>query len=137
MYEKAKQIGLPAYFIDLRHDAIHGDLPSLTIFREATKEALKWLWNDYWHHLDTKIRKPLQNDGSGTAKEQARKILRDYQPAAPTTAPTSQAHASDPALEPNRTAVRLCEVFQSEKAALAELVDVLVDEDMLIPCSRT
>lgn len=48
MYAKAQQIGLPAVFVDLRHEATHGDMPSLTNLRSAARRALQWLWDDYW-----------------------------------------------------------------------------------------
>ena len=52
MYTQAQKIGLPALFVDLRHDATHGDMPNLTNLRSAAERALKWLWEDYWKHLE-------------------------------------------------------------------------------------
>lgn len=51
MYTKATQIGLPAVFVDIRHEAAHGEMPSLFNLRQAGKQALKWLWEDYWRGL--------------------------------------------------------------------------------------
>lgn len=51
MYVMAQQIGLPALFVDLRHESTHGDMPSLTNLRGAAKRALRWLWDDYWSKL--------------------------------------------------------------------------------------
>ena len=51
MYAKAQQMGLPAMFVDLRHEASHGDMPSLTNLRSAARRALQWLWEDYWKTL--------------------------------------------------------------------------------------
>ncbi len=51
MYAKAQQIGLPALFVDLRHESTHGDMPSLTNLRSAAQRALQWLWDDYWSKL--------------------------------------------------------------------------------------
>ena len=48
MYAKAQQMGLPAMFVDLRHEASHGDMPSLANLRSAARRALQWLWDDYW-----------------------------------------------------------------------------------------
>ncbi|KAG8998110.1 rRNA-processing protein las1 [Tulasnella sp. JGI-2019a] len=44
----ASQIGLPAWFVELRHQATHEDLPSLAVLREAAKEALAWLLRHYF-----------------------------------------------------------------------------------------
>ena len=56
MYAKAQQIGLPAVFVDLRHEATHGDMPSLTNLRSAASRALQWLWLDFWKTLDERYR---------------------------------------------------------------------------------
>lgn len=142
MYETAKQIGLPASFIDYRHDAIHGDLPSLIVFREATRKALEWLWKDYWKHLivDTRTHgqgdRPLWNDQLETFKQQARLILQSYRSAASTITSPSQLQGSLNPVAPDAACLRLVKLCQSEKPALAELVNLLVEEDLLIPDSR-
>lgn len=51
MYSIAKTIGLPATFVELRHQATHEQLPSLAKFRSAAKKALTWIWYYYWQHL--------------------------------------------------------------------------------------
>lgn len=50
MYQVAKEIDLPASFVELRHQATHEDLPSLVVLRRATARALEWLWDYYWLH---------------------------------------------------------------------------------------
>lgn len=52
MYTQAQKIGLPALFVDIRHEATHGDMPNLTNLRSAAERALKWLWDDYWKGLE-------------------------------------------------------------------------------------
>ncbi|KAG8982533.1 rRNA-processing protein las1 [Tulasnella sp. 427] len=44
----AAQIGLPAWFVELRHQATHEDLPALGVLREAAREALAWLLQNYF-----------------------------------------------------------------------------------------
>lgn len=142
MYETAKQIGLPASFIDCRHDAIHGNLPSLIVFREATKKALQWLWKDYWKHLTVDIRandrgdRLARHDQVETFKQKARGILHNYRRARSITTSFNQRHDSLNPVAPDSACVRLVKICQSEKPALAELVDVFVEEDMLIPDLR-
>ena len=51
MYAKAQEIGLPAGFVELRHEAAHGEMPSLEVLREAARRAVGWLWEDYWRGL--------------------------------------------------------------------------------------
>lgn len=52
MYSIAKVIGLPATFVELRHQATHEQLPSLAKLRPAAQKALAWIWDYYWKHLD-------------------------------------------------------------------------------------
>lgn len=51
MYAKAQKIGLPATFVDIRHEAAHGELPGLDALRISADQALKWLWDEYWRSL--------------------------------------------------------------------------------------
>lgn len=44
----AAQLGLPAWLVDLRHAATHEDLPSLELLRQASRESLTWLLNNYF-----------------------------------------------------------------------------------------
>ncbi len=52
MYAVAKSVGLPATFVELRHQATHEQLPSLTRLRAAAEKALDWIYDYYWRHLD-------------------------------------------------------------------------------------
>ncbi|CAG8956593.1 hypothetical protein HYFRA_00011904 [Hymenoscyphus fraxineus] len=51
MYSIAKSIGLPATYVELRHQATHEELPSLSKLRTATQKALMWIWEYYWVNL--------------------------------------------------------------------------------------
>lgn len=44
----ATQIGLPLWFVELRHAATHEDLPSLSVLRDAARKAMDWLYERYW-----------------------------------------------------------------------------------------
>jgi len=44
----AMQIGLPLWFVELRHAATHEDLPTLKICRDASRRAVDWLYSNYW-----------------------------------------------------------------------------------------
>lgn len=54
MYSIAKTIGLPATYVELRHQATHEELPSLPKLRTATQKALRWIWDYYWSTLSVK-----------------------------------------------------------------------------------
>lgn len=47
----AKSIGLSLSFVDLRHSATHGPLPSLELLRALAEKALDWLHDHYWELL--------------------------------------------------------------------------------------
>jgi ribosomal biogenesis protein LAS1 len=142
MYEKAKQIGLPASFIDIRHDAIHGDLPSLIVLRQAADKALLWLWNDYWKYLavDTDT---LDEDEATSIREKReklqgefRRVARAHFAAVPLPSSASLPQDSGSAKAVKQTCLRFVRVCKGEKLALAELVNVLLEDDILIPGSR-
>jgi hypothetical protein len=44
----SKRIGLPAWVVEMRHDATHNQLPSLPVLRSAATDVLKWLQSYYW-----------------------------------------------------------------------------------------
>lgn len=62
MLEMAKQMGMKAEFVALRHEATHEELPSLRRLVKATGEALEWLWRVYWSRL---------GEGEGEEEQQA------------------------------------------------------------------
>lgn len=72
MYSIAKVIGLPATFVELRHQATHEQLPSLAKLRTAANKALQWIWDYYWVHLTD------QDDGQESEGDGAKKALMAY-----------------------------------------------------------
>lgn len=64
-----EQRGLPGWLVDIRHEAAHNDLPSLSVLRLATKTFLGYLQERYWE--------PLTNARSG-ARETAVQLLVKY-----------------------------------------------------------
>ncbi|KAI0541017.1 Las1-like-domain-containing protein [Xylaria digitata] len=62
MYSIAKTIGLPATFVELRHQATHEQLPSLSKLRSAAHKALAWIWDFYWKDL-APVDKGSQEEG--------------------------------------------------------------------------
>ncbi|KAM5467415.1 rRNA-processing protein las1 [Microsporum audouinii] len=52
MYQKAMAVGIPASFVELRHEATHRDLPSLVVLRDAARRSMEWLWEFYWAKIE-------------------------------------------------------------------------------------
>lgn len=51
LHTLAQKIGLPSFFVDLRHGGTHErDLPTLDMLRYVSKQALIWLWDHYWNY---------------------------------------------------------------------------------------
>lgn len=61
MYSIAKTIGLPATFVELRHQATHEQLPSLAKLRVAARKALAWIWEYYWKDLANEKTDPCRD----------------------------------------------------------------------------
>ncbi|KAI3392658.1 hypothetical protein diail_5339 [Diaporthe ilicicola] len=59
MYGVAKTVGLPAGFVELRHQGTHEPMPGLAQLRPAAGRALVWIWEYYWRNLP--------DDGPATA----------------------------------------------------------------------
>ena len=53
MFQRAMDLGLPASFVELRHEATHREPPSLVVLRKATQRSLEWLWDNYWANIDS------------------------------------------------------------------------------------
>lgn len=70
MYSIAKNIGLPATFVELRHQCTHEELPSLANLRAAAERSLLWIWDHYW--------KNLEKSATPGDIDECRTILRDY-----------------------------------------------------------
>lgn len=133
MYDVAKELDLPATFVELRHEAIHGEMPSLVVLRQAAQRALRWLWHSYWRVLDddalddldgldlhNRISDTLQNHVT-----ERKKILNAFRPD-DTKALVQQINA---------TTVDLVDMCKASKQALTEVVDILIGGAMLIPLS--
>lgn len=52
MFQRAVDLGLPASFVELRHEATHREPPSLVVLRKASQRSLEWLWDNYWVTID-------------------------------------------------------------------------------------
>ncbi|RCH77565.1 rRNA-processing protein las1, partial [Rhizopus stolonifer] len=44
----ARSMGLPTWFVDLRHASTHERLPSLIVLRDGAMQAVAWLHDHYW-----------------------------------------------------------------------------------------
>lgn len=75
MYSIAKVIGLPATFVELRHQCTHEQLPSLLKLRSAAHKSLAWIWDYYWKHLPEE---EAGDDRDGSATDRCKELLLTY-----------------------------------------------------------
>lgn len=52
LHQLAKNLGLPLFFVELRHTGTHELMPNIRILRQAAKDALNWLFDHYWLIID-------------------------------------------------------------------------------------
>eukprot|EP01135_Chromosphaera_perkinsii_P003524 Nk52_evm24s246 gene=Nk52_evmTU24s246 len=62
-------LGLPDWFVDIRHEATHMAMPSLPVLRLGAERALAWLYTNYW---------TAQVGSLNEAKSQCRGEIRKY-----------------------------------------------------------
>ncbi|KAL6750390.1 Las1-like-domain-containing protein [Haematococcus lacustris] len=59
----ASSAGLPRVLVDIRHDATHGELPSLALLRTGAAAALHWLQGTYWDGQARHVQANLERAG--------------------------------------------------------------------------
>ncbi|KAI4147129.1 MAG: hypothetical protein L6R39_003225 [Caloplaca ligustica] len=130
MYDKAKQLELPASFVELRHEAIHGELPSLVFLRQAAERALGWLWSDYWQHLDENF---LELGGTYLS-DGVKEILESHVTGSSEVSNAPQRGSDRPSTQGvTATTTKLMEICQASNHAISKLINILVIEGMLLP----
>ncbi|KAJ2451416.1 rRNA-processing protein las1 [Coemansia sp. RSA 2336] len=55
MASLASRIGMPAWFVELRHACTHEQIPSLAVLRSTCAQALHWLEDYYWKKQSRKL----------------------------------------------------------------------------------
>eukprot|EP00088_Acartia_fossae_P027383 TRINITY_DN2813_c0_g1_i4.p1 TRINITY_DN2813_c0_g1~~TRINITY_DN2813_c0_g1_i4.p1 ORF type:complete len:536 (-),score=85.07 TRINITY_DN2813_c0_g1_i4:41-1621(-) len=50
LYSAAEALGIPEWIVDVRHDATHGQMPSLYMLRSAFDTCWSWILLNYWEH---------------------------------------------------------------------------------------
>lgn len=162
MLEMAKQMGMKAEFVALRHEATHEELPSLRRLVKATGEALEWLWRVYWSRLDdgeegmgmgsvisTSTTNVAEKEGRrggemsmaehlrDDIKGQAREIFKAYRAARREALKMKKKKATkDQKEEMRATSKALRSLMGTSKLRIRAVADVLVEDRFLIPSKR-
>lgn len=57
----ASRMGLPAWLVDVRHEATHNSLPTLSALRSAADAVLQWLFSHYWQRQSRFVSQAAQH----------------------------------------------------------------------------
>ena len=137
MYNKAHEIGLPAALVELRHEATHGDIPSLNVLRSAAQRSLQWLFIDYWQRLPQKVsyeESEIPKDKAGKFDQRLMSILKKHHNRA-IRAYTDDPHQDDSSCRhwTDKTSLGLLEICQDHHVATTEVARALIKGRFLVP----
>jgi len=140
MFRAAKHIGLPASFVELRHQATHEELPALLVLRQAATRSLGWLWEYYWRSIDIRSG-ALDDDDEAFAdgvlklKQRFRQILRSYLEARlDAVKEKGPAPSRDGFADACQQCVQIC---KGGEATIKVLAAVFLESEFLVPTSKT
>ncbi|GLA41308.1 rRNA-processing protein las1 [Aspergillus niger] len=143
MFQRAIDLGLPASFVELRHEATHRELPSLTVLRNATQRSLEWLWDYYWAKTDLSadmmpVSEPEAFDGAEDDVEPIKAALRtEFEHL------LAEEDSSEPPRKKRRfqqnvsfTSTHLVSICKSSSRGASALAGVIVEDSVLVPAGR-
>lgn len=133
MFQRAMDLGLPASFVELRHEATHREPPSLVVLRKAAQRSLEWLWDHYWADIDDLC------DVSGAQHDDPQSIRTAL---VSTLRQLSSGSGSEPLRKKRKrdfeesVASQLVSISSSSSQGIRALPAVLLDESMLVESAR-
>lgn len=138
MNDVAKELDMPASFVELRHEATHGDLPSLSRLQRNAVAALKWLWHHYWATLDT------ESSTNQTPEQYAKDLegqllvhLKTYMSTRLEEVRKTEDAQKHSAYNSRDLALKITRLCQGKKVSLQVLANVLFEEKVMIPAQKT
>jgi hypothetical protein len=130
MMEQAKRIGMPEDWVHLRNSITHGQTPGLKPLQEAVREAVPWMWDHFWKHLDVDDEMPEDNFRSEIIN-----ILTDYRRQRRTAITMKQEASFDTNLA-SQISKTLCRSFKKSARGLDIFIDVLLHENVALPSQK-
>ncbi|EGV64689.1 Las1-domain-containing protein [Yamadazyma tenuis ATCC 10573] len=76
LHQLAKSLQMPSYFVELRHTATHEKLPSLALLRTTAKNALNWLYDNYWNKIED-IESDIEDEVEELLSERDQILIQD------------------------------------------------------------
>ncbi|PWY67203.1 glyoxylase [Aspergillus heteromorphus CBS 117.55] len=143
MFQRAIDLGLPASFVELRHEATHRELPSLTVLRNATQRSLEWLWDYYWAKTDLSadavpvVSEPGVLDGADEDVEPIMAAVRT------TFDQMMREDESEPPRKKRRfhqnvssASTQLVSICKASSLGASALAGVILEDSILVPTGR-
>jgi ribosomal biogenesis protein LAS1 len=133
MFQRAVDLGLPASFVELRHEATHRELPSLVVLRSATQRSLEWLWDYYWAKIDVATSIAVGQDDFTAMRAEIRRNLEPMRQAEETEPPRKKIKSQHTGSLIAQPLVSICKNRDQGSYVLSR---VLLEENMLVPKER-
>lgn len=140
MFQRAVDLGLPASFVELRHEATHRELPSLVVLRGAAQRSLEWLWDYYWAKIDlptaapsANVPKPISQDDFTAVRAEIRHSLEPLIQTESAEPPRKKIKSRHTASLVSQPLVSIC---RNQDQGAHVLSRVLLEENMLVPKER-
>lgn len=142
MFSRALDLGLPASFVELRHEATHRELPSLTVLRDSTGRSLEWLWGFYWRGVGADSFSGVS--GGGELEELVRGVLGQVGVLVDATADGKGVGSGDGLSRKKRrvqmdlasVAARVVGILKETRGAENVVAMVMLREGWLVPAER-
>jgi ribosomal biogenesis protein LAS1 len=133
MFQRATDLGLPASFVELRHEATHREPPSLVVLRKAAQRSLEWLWDNFWADVcDEPGATPALTHDDGASVRAA--LCDALQPlTGGSVEPVPKKRKRDQAVSVTMQIVSVCNV---SGAGIRLLPSVLLEREVLVPAGR-
>lgn len=133
MFQRATDLGLPASFVELRHEATHREPPSLVVLRKAAQRSLEWLWDNYWAGVgdDSGAASALTHDSDASVRAALCDALRPLSGGSAESVPKKRKR--DQAVS---VAMRLVSVCNVSEMGVRVLSSVLLEQGLLVPSGR-
>ncbi|XP_033120509.1 ribosomal biogenesis protein LAS1L-like [Anneissia japonica] len=122
----AKEIGVPVWLVNLRHDATHSELPSLSILKTGVEFALSWLQTDYWEKNED-----TDSESEMDPRAQLRQLLIRYQQEQYMILQMGWSQSNDALVE---VLADISEIIENEKAI--HVFDILLQDGFLVPTEQ-
>jgi len=138
MFQRAMDLGLPASFVELRHEATHREPPSLVVLRKATQRSLEWLWDNYWANIDSDEPSiaPAVHDSSIAVATILSRVLQEFMRGSDSRPAQKKRKREQQAAIANRL-LEICSASQDGlDAGLVALSTLLLDHKFLIDAKR-